>query len=196
MLFDLGYVTSAEPYRKLFNQGMIQAFAYPDSCGVYVPAEEVTESGGKFFYNGEQVSHGNTGSRFRALPRRRHLPRLRRRAPLRVYGMCSWARSIGPGHGPQRDVIGSQRFLQPGVVASGRPTGSPARGPASRHRSPPGTPSAAAQTIARCARDFSELRDSTAVARADGTHGPPHQVLRARARARRGPQTASSDENW
>ncbi|MDV3208815.1 MAG: leucine--tRNA ligase, partial [Rhodococcus ruber] len=41
VLFDLGYVTSSEPYRRLFNQGYIQAYAYTHSRGVYVPAEEV-----------------------------------------------------------------------------------------------------------------------------------------------------------
>ena len=30
VLFDLGHVTSAEPFRKLFNQGMIQGYAYTD----------------------------------------------------------------------------------------------------------------------------------------------------------------------
>ncbi|MFT4127025.1 MAG: leucine--tRNA ligase, partial [Gordonia sp. (in: high G+C Gram-positive bacteria)] len=56
VLYDLGYVTSAEPYRKLFNQGMIQAYAYTDARGIYVPAEEVTEVDGEYFYNGEKVN--------------------------------------------------------------------------------------------------------------------------------------------
>src|SRR5699024_5807485 len=56
VLFDLGYVTSKEPYRRLYNQGYIQAFAYTDSRGVYVPAEEVEEKDGKFFYQGEEVT--------------------------------------------------------------------------------------------------------------------------------------------
>ncbi|WP_042408776.1 class I tRNA ligase family protein, partial [Corynebacterium jeddahense] len=38
VLYDLGFVTSKEPYRRLFNQGYIQAYAYTDSRGVYVPA--------------------------------------------------------------------------------------------------------------------------------------------------------------
>ncbi|MGV7636759.1 leucine--tRNA ligase, partial [Mycobacterium kansasii] len=56
VLFDLGYVTSREPYRKLFNQGMIQAFAYTDSRGVYVPAEDVVERDGKFFLGEQEVN--------------------------------------------------------------------------------------------------------------------------------------------
>ena len=43
VLFDLGYVDSAEPFHKLFNQGMIQAYAYTDDRGQYVPAAEVVE---------------------------------------------------------------------------------------------------------------------------------------------------------
>ena len=31
VLFDLGHVTSAEPFRKLFNQGMIQGASYTDA---------------------------------------------------------------------------------------------------------------------------------------------------------------------
>ena len=41
--YDLGYVSSEEPFRRLFNQGYIQAFAYTDARGAYVPAEEVVE---------------------------------------------------------------------------------------------------------------------------------------------------------
>ncbi|WP_301195965.1 class I tRNA ligase family protein, partial [Corynebacterium stationis] len=52
VLYDLGHVTSKEPYRRLYNQGYIQAYAYTDSRGIYVPAAEVEEKDGKFFYNG------------------------------------------------------------------------------------------------------------------------------------------------
>ena len=34
VLFDLGHVSSFEPFRKLFNQGYIQAYAYTDARGV------------------------------------------------------------------------------------------------------------------------------------------------------------------
>ncbi len=47
VLFDLGYVDSAEPFHKLFNQGMIQAYAYTDDRGQYVPADEVVERPGR-----------------------------------------------------------------------------------------------------------------------------------------------------
>ncbi|HNX26604.1 MAG TPA: leucine--tRNA ligase [Phycisphaerae bacterium] len=41
VLFDLGYVKTAEPFRKLFNQGMITSFTYRDSRGICVPTAEV-----------------------------------------------------------------------------------------------------------------------------------------------------------
>ncbi|MBT2387832.1 leucine--tRNA ligase [Streptomyces sp. ISL-11] len=56
VLFDLGHVSSAEPFHKLYNQGMIQAFVYRDSRGIAVPATEVEERDGKFFHQGEPVS--------------------------------------------------------------------------------------------------------------------------------------------
>jgi leucyl-tRNA synthetase len=34
------------------NQGYIQAFAYTDSRGAYVPAADVTERDGKFYWLG------------------------------------------------------------------------------------------------------------------------------------------------
>ena len=40
-----GTCRSEEPFRKLFNQGYIQAYAYTDDRGQYVPAAEVDESG-------------------------------------------------------------------------------------------------------------------------------------------------------
>ena len=55
VLFDLGYVTSAEPFHKLVNQGMLQLPAYTNADGFYVEASEVTEHDGGFFYQGEQV---------------------------------------------------------------------------------------------------------------------------------------------
>ncbi|MGW2475693.1 leucine--tRNA ligase [Streptomyces sp. NPDC001665] len=56
VLHDLGHVSSAEPFHKLYNQGMIQAFVYRDSRGIAVPAAEVEERDGAFYYQGEKVS--------------------------------------------------------------------------------------------------------------------------------------------
>ncbi|WP_406449993.1 leucine--tRNA ligase [Streptomyces sp. NBC_00876] len=56
VLHDLGHVSSVEPFHKLYNQGMIQAFVYRDSRGIAVPAAEVEERDGAFYYEGEKVS--------------------------------------------------------------------------------------------------------------------------------------------
>ncbi|MBT3386026.1 MAG: leucine--tRNA ligase [Prolixibacteraceae bacterium] len=49
VLFDLGVVSSDEPFQKLFNQGMILAFAYKTSSGAKVASDLVIEKEGKFF---------------------------------------------------------------------------------------------------------------------------------------------------
>ncbi|WP_328326486.1 MULTISPECIES: leucine--tRNA ligase [unclassified Streptomyces] len=56
VLFDLGHISSVEPFHKLYNQGMIQAFVYRDSRGIAVPAAEVEERDGAFWFEGEKVS--------------------------------------------------------------------------------------------------------------------------------------------
>ncbi|MFF8963879.1 leucine--tRNA ligase [Streptomyces globisporus] len=56
VLHDLGHISSAEPFHKLYNQGMIQAFVYRDCRGIAVPAAEVEERDGAFYYEGEKVS--------------------------------------------------------------------------------------------------------------------------------------------
>lgn len=42
VLFDLGHVSCAEPFQRLFNQGMLNAPAYKDARGALVPVDEVT----------------------------------------------------------------------------------------------------------------------------------------------------------
>ncbi|UER67442.1 leucine--tRNA ligase [Borrelia sp. BU AG58] len=53
VLYDLGYVNTREPFKKLVNQGMITSFAYQDENGILVPNDEVTERGNKFFTKGD-----------------------------------------------------------------------------------------------------------------------------------------------
>ena len=50
VLFDLGIVHTDEPYQKLFNQGMILAFAYETMAGAKVTSDMVEERDGKFFH--------------------------------------------------------------------------------------------------------------------------------------------------
>ena len=41
VLFDLGYVSTPEPFQKLINQGMILGISYKDRRGVLVPTDQV-----------------------------------------------------------------------------------------------------------------------------------------------------------
>ena len=51
-LYDLGHVSTPEPFKKLFNQGMMTADAFQDDRGVYVDIREVE------FRDGEPVERG------------------------------------------------------------------------------------------------------------------------------------------
>jgi len=48
VLFDLGLVHTKEPFQKLFNQGLITAFAYQDKSGRLVASDEVETRGNEF----------------------------------------------------------------------------------------------------------------------------------------------------
>lgn len=41
VLFDLGYVSTREPFQRLYNQGMVLANAYKDKRGALIPVDEV-----------------------------------------------------------------------------------------------------------------------------------------------------------
>jgi leucyl-tRNA synthetase len=57
VLFDLGHVSSVEPYHRLVNQGLVQAYEYTDDRGMYVDANEVVESpDGSYTYRGQPVN--------------------------------------------------------------------------------------------------------------------------------------------
>lgn len=57
VLFDLELVHTSEPFQKLFNQGLITAFAYQDATGRLVASDEVEARGNAFVRaaNGENV---------------------------------------------------------------------------------------------------------------------------------------------
>jgi leucyl-tRNA synthetase len=55
VLYDLGHVSSWEPYRRLYNQGYIQAYAYRDQRGQIVEAAGVTETEDGFRSRGQPV---------------------------------------------------------------------------------------------------------------------------------------------
>jgi leucyl-tRNA synthetase len=114
VLYDLGYVSSAEPYRRLYNQGYIQAYAYTDARGVYVPAEEVIEEpNGGYTWRGQPVrrEYGKMGKSLRNSVSPDEMSERYGADTLRVYEM-----SMGPLDTDRpwatKDVIGAHRFLQ------------------------------------------------------------------------------------
>ena len=46
VLYDIGIVSTKEPFRNLFNQGMILAFSYRDAAGRYYEPEKVMDRHG------------------------------------------------------------------------------------------------------------------------------------------------------
>jgi len=117
VLYDLGYVTSREPYRRLVNQGYIQAFAYTDARGSYVPGAEVVERGGRFFWtspDGEievNQEFGKIGKSLKNSISPDEICDDYGADTLRVYEM-----SMGPLEASRpwatKDVVGAHRFLQ------------------------------------------------------------------------------------
>ncbi|HQG55662.1 MAG TPA: leucine--tRNA ligase [Bacteroidales bacterium] len=57
VLYDLGIVSTDEPYQKLFNQGMILAYAYETDKGAKIASDMVVEKEGKYFHKetGEEL---------------------------------------------------------------------------------------------------------------------------------------------
>lgn len=117
VLYDLGHVSSREPYRRLINQGYIQAFAYTDSRGSYVPAEQVIERDDGFFYPGSDgevevfKEFGKIGKSLKNSISPDEICDNYGADTLRVYEM-----SMGPLEASRpwatKDVIGAHRFLQ------------------------------------------------------------------------------------
>ena len=113
VLYDLGHVSSYEPFRRLFNQGYIQAYAYTDPRGAYVPAHEVTERDGRFFHGEVEVrqEYGKMGKSLKNVVTPDYMCAEYGADTFRVYEM-----SMGPLDVSRpwetRAVVGSQRFLQ------------------------------------------------------------------------------------
>jgi leucyl-tRNA synthetase len=113
VLYDLGHVSAKEPYRRLFNQGYIQAYAYTDARGVYVPAEEVTERDGKHYWEDQEVrqEYGKMGKSLKNVVTPDEMCEQYGADTFRFYEM-----SMGPMDVSRpwatKDVVGAQRFLQ------------------------------------------------------------------------------------
>jgi leucyl-tRNA synthetase len=114
VLHDLGHVSGSEPFRKLFNQGYIQAYAYTDDRGAYVPAADVVEEpDGTWTYQGKPVAreYGKMGKSLKNVVTPDEMYEAYGADTFRVYEM-----SMGPLDVSRpwetRAVVGAQRFLQ------------------------------------------------------------------------------------
>ena len=114
VLFDLGYVSTREPFRRLENQGYITADAFTDARGMYVPADEVIrQEDGGYTYDGEPVTRrsGKMGKSLKNSVSPDDMYARYGADTLRLYEMA-----MGP-MGTDRpwqtdDIAGVYRFLQ------------------------------------------------------------------------------------
>jgi leucyl-tRNA synthetase len=171
VLYDLGHVSSREPYRRLVNQGYIQAFAYTDARGSYVPAEEVVERDGRFVYPGPGgevevfQEFGKIGKSLKNSISPDEICDDYGADTLRVYEM-----SMGPLEASRpwatKDVVGAHRFLQRVwrlVVDEQTGDTRVVDGPAREMTT--GTLRVLHRTIAGVAEDYAALRNNTAAAK-------------------------------
>jgi leucyl-tRNA synthetase len=125
VLFDLGHVSGAEPFYKLVNQGMIQAYAYRDARGIIVDAAAVTDQSGaaatevqdqpdrQYRYDGEIVlqEYGKMGKSLKNSVNPDDITAEYGCDTLRLYEMY-----LGPLEQSKpwntRDIIGVHRFLR------------------------------------------------------------------------------------
>ncbi len=125
VLFDLGHVSTPEPFGRLFNQGYIQAYAYRDARGIAVAVEEVVDQDGRpaaevqdqpnrrWFYKGEPVTqeYGKMGKSLKNAVNPDDMCDAYGCDTLRLYEMY-----LGPLEASKpwntRDIVGVNRFLQ------------------------------------------------------------------------------------
>jgi leucyl-tRNA synthetase len=191
VLFDLGHVSTPEPFQRLYNQGYILADAFVDERGVYVEAAEVVgDDGSGFTFRGVPVrrEQGKMGKSLRNAVSPDTISDEYGTDTLRLYEMA-----MGPLDADRpwsgRDIIGVHRFLQKlwrnlvdEETGASRVVDTPADDDLRRmlHRS-----------IAGVREDMDNLRFNTAVAKliecnnaltrwlAAGGAGPPRELAEA-----------------
>jgi leucyl-tRNA synthetase len=114
VLFDLSYLSSSEPFARLYNQGYVLAAAFEDERGIYVPADDVVADGdGVYSYQGRPVTRhwGKMGKSLKNSVSPEEIYDAYGADTLRLHLMA-----MGPLDASRpwetRDVIGMFRFLQ------------------------------------------------------------------------------------
>jgi leucyl-tRNA synthetase len=113
VLYDLGHVSTPEPFGRLVNQGYIQAAAYRDARGVVVPADEVADEGGTSTWKGQPVARefGKMGKSLKNSVSPDGVCREYGCDTLRLYEMYMGPLEASKPWAP-RDIVGLFRFLQ------------------------------------------------------------------------------------
>ena len=114
VLYDLGYVSTREPFRRLYNQGYILADAFTDERGMYVPAAEVVQAAdGSLSHAGQPVTRraGKMGKSLKNSVSPDEMCARYGADALRLYEMAMGPLDTGR---PWRtsDIAGVYRFLQ------------------------------------------------------------------------------------
>ena len=114
VLFDLGHLSSYEPYARLFNQGYVLAAAYTDERGMYVESAEVEAGADETFtHEGQPVTRewGKMGKSLKNAVAPEDIFDAYGSDTLRLHLMAT-----GPLDASRpwetRDVVGMYRFLQ------------------------------------------------------------------------------------
>jgi leucyl-tRNA synthetase len=165
VLYDLGYVSTKEPFKRLYNQGYILADAYLDARGMYVQAADVVKGDdGRFLFHGAPVRPraGKMGKSLKNAVTPDDIYAAYGADTLRLYEMA-----MGPLDADRPwqtdDMVGVYRFLQRlwrnvideqtgDLLVADKPLDEEAE--RRLHR-----------TIKVVRRDFGEMRFNTAIAR-------------------------------
>jgi leucyl-tRNA synthetase len=165
VLYDLGYVSTREPFARLVNQGYVLADAFTDIRGSYVPAAQVvTAADGSATYRGLPVTRraGKMGKSLKNGVSPDEICQQYGADTLRVYEL-----GMGPINADRpwrpRDIAGAHRFLQ----RLWRAVISERTGLANVSDAEPDqvTRRLLHATIAAVRADFAELKFNTAIAR-------------------------------
>jgi leucyl-tRNA synthetase len=114
VLFDLGYVSTPEPFQRLYNQGYILADAFTDAVGRYVPAAEVVGGGdGTWRHHGQPVTRhaGKMGKSLKNAVSPDDIYEAYGADTLRLYEMAMGPLDADRAWRPD-DIVGVFRFLQ------------------------------------------------------------------------------------
>jgi leucyl-tRNA synthetase len=115
VLYDLGHVSTPEPFQKLFNQGMMTAYAYRDSRGMYVHYDDIhfRDDGAHHKQSGQKLAESveKMSKTLKNVVNPDQIIHDYGADTLRLYEMYMGPLEASKPWNP-RDIIGPHRFLQ------------------------------------------------------------------------------------